>query len=98
PSAQPKPRAECKVLAPPGEMERLRMNQAEMEQAAAETRGKFYTLADADRLLAELPAGNRVTGNAQGPPWLVWDPALLFVVVLALLTTEWLVRKQRNLL
>jgi len=32
-----KPRTECRVLAPPGEMDRLRMNQQDMERAAEET-------------------------------------------------------------
>src|SRR5262249_12992109 len=59
----PKPRAECRVLAPPGEMQVTRMNQADMERAAEETQGRFYTLADADNLLKDLPAGNRVTVN-----------------------------------
>jgi hypothetical protein len=95
---KPQPRAECKVLAPPSEMERLRMNQAEMEQASADTRGRFYTLADADRLLDELPTGNRVTVNSSGPPWLLWNHLLLFLLALGLLTVEWLLRKQKNLL
>jgi hypothetical protein len=86
------------VLAPPGEMERLRMNQAEMEQAAAESRGRFYTLVDADRLLDELPTGNRVTVNSSGPPWLIWNHLLLFLLALGLLSVEWLLRKQKNLL
>src|SRR5438034_197499 len=30
----PQPRAECKVLPPPSELEQIRMNQPEMEQAA----------------------------------------------------------------
>jgi hypothetical protein len=94
----PKPRAECKVLAPPGEMERLRMNQAEMERAAEESHGRFYSLADADRLLEELPVGTRVTVNAPGPPWLVWNHFVLFLAALLFLTTEWLLRKQKNLL
>ena len=98
PAAKPRPQAECKVLAPPGEMERLRMNQAEMEQAATATQGKFYTLATADRLADELPPGTRVTVNAAGPPFLVWNMALLFLLALGLLTTEWLLRKQKNLL
>jgi hypothetical protein len=98
PTAKPRPRAECKVLAPPGEMERLRMNQAEMEQAASESQGRFYTLADADRLLDELPAGNRVTVNAPGPPVVVWNYPLLFLLAVGFLTTEWLLRKQKNLL
>jgi hypothetical protein len=74
------------------------MNQVEMELAASASQGKFYSLADADRLPDELPAGNRVTVNASGPPWLVWNTAVLFLLALGLLTTEWLLRKQKNLL
>src|SRR5262249_59225764 len=52
PSApNPKPRAEGKVLAPPGEMERVRMAASEMKRAAEETHGEFYTLATADSLV-----------------------------------------------
>jgi uncharacterized membrane protein len=98
PAAKPKPQAACKVLAPPGEMERLRMNRAEMEAAAAASGGKFYTLADAERLPDELPSGNRVTVNTPGPPWLLWNGPLVFLLVLGLFTTEWLLRKQKNLL
>jgi hypothetical protein len=98
PSARPRPGAECKVLAPRGEMDRVQMNQAELEQAAARSHGKFYDLADAEQLLDELPAGTRVTVNAPGPPWLVWNHAVVFLVVLLCLTTEWLLRKHKNLL
>ena len=93
-----KPRAECRVLAPPGEMEVLRMNQSEMERAAEETQGRFYTLADADHLLADLPAGTRVTLNASGPPVALWNHVLLFALVLALLALEWVLRKRKHLL
>jgi hypothetical protein len=98
PSATPKPHAECKVMRPPGEMERLRMNQADMERAADESQGRFYTIADTDRLLDELPTGTRVTVNAPGPPYLMWNRFPLFLLALMLLTTEWLLRKQKNLL
>jgi hypothetical protein len=94
----PKPRAECKVLAPPGEMERLQMNQADMERAAEESHGRFYTPADADRLLDELPVGTRVTLNASAPPWLLWNHVAIFALALTFLSTEWLLRKQQNLL
>ena len=53
----PRPEADCKVLAPPGEMDQLRMNQTEMEHAAEKTHGKFYTIADADNVLKDLPVG-----------------------------------------
>jgi uncharacterized membrane protein len=98
PSAKPRPQVECKVVRPPGEMENLRMNQADMERAADESHGRFYTLADADRLLDDLPTGTRVTVNAPGPPYVLWNRFPLFLLVLALLTTEWLLRKQKNLL
>src|SRR5262249_17470949 len=52
-----RPRTECRVLAPPGETEVLRMNQPDMERAADDSHGRFYTLADADRLINELPPG-----------------------------------------
>jgi hypothetical protein len=98
PAANPKPRAEARVLTPPGEMERLRMNRADMERAAEESHGRFYTLADADRLVAELPVGTRVTVNAPGPPYLVWNHFALFLLALGFLTAEWVLRKQNNLL
>ncbi len=98
PSVTPKPRAEAKVLTPPGEMERLRMAQGDLERAAEESHGRFYTIATADRLVAELPVGTRVTVNAPGPPYLVWNHFALFLLALMFLATEWLLRKQRNLL
>jgi hypothetical protein len=98
PATNPKPRAECKVVRPPGEMERLRMNQSDMERAADESQGRFYTIADAERLLEDLPTGTRVTVNAPGPPFVMWHHFVLFLLALMLLSTEWLLRKQKNLL
>jgi hypothetical protein len=94
----PRPKAECKVLAPPGEMEVLRMNRSEMERAAEETRGRFYTLVNADEVLNDLPAGARVTLNATGPPMHLWNGVWVFGLVLAFLTLEWVLRKRKNLL
>jgi hypothetical protein len=93
-----RPRTECRVLAPPGEMEVLRLNQAEMERAAEETQGRFYTLADAEHLLSELPAGTRVNLNASGPPLALWNHVLVFALVLTLLGLEWVLRKRQHLL
>ncbi len=94
----PRPQAEARILAPPGEMERLRMNREEMEHAAEESGGAFHTLADAEHLVAELPVGTRLSVNAPGPPYLVLNHLALFVLALGLLTTEWVMRKQKNLL
>jgi Aerotolerance regulator N-terminal/von Willebrand factor type A domain len=92
------PKAECKVVAPPGEMYGLRMNQPDMEAAAAESHGKFYTLATADKLWQELQVANRITVSSSGPPTKAWNNVGFYLVALLLLTTEWLLRKQKNLL
>lgn len=97
-AGEPKPRAEASVLAPPGEMEKLRMNQADLEKAAEQSNGRFYTLAEADHLLDDLPAGARVTINAPAPPLSLWNHPLLFLLALLFLTSEWLLRKRWNLL
>jgi len=42
-------------------------------------------LADADRLLDDLPTGTRVTVNAPGPPYVLWNRFPLFVLAILLL-------------
>jgi hypothetical protein len=99
PSVQgPRPTAESRVLLPPGEMDQLQMNKDDMEKAALESHGKFYSLADADDLLDELPSGIRVTVNAPGPPALLWNHTLVFLLALGLMTLEWVLRKRKHLL
>lgn len=93
-----KPSAEATVENPPGELDRLRMNQQEMTQAAEATQGRFYTLATADHLLEDLPPGFRVSLSTPRPPILIWNHWLMFMLVLALVTSEWLLRKRKHLL
>jgi hypothetical protein len=93
----PRPRAECRVLLPPGEMDRLQMNRPDMERAAEETHGRFYTLADAENLLPELPTGTRVALNSAQPPWSLWNHPATFFLVLLVLAAEWLLRKRKHL-
>ena len=93
-----KPSAEATVVQPPGELDRLRMNQQELTQAAEATQGRFYTLATADRVLEDLPAGTRVALNTPRPPRLLWNHWLCFLLVMGLLTSEWLLRKRKHLL
>jgi Aerotolerance regulator N-terminal/von Willebrand factor type A domain len=96
--AAPRPHAEARVLPPPGEMEQLRMNQPDLERAADDTHGKFYTLADADHLIDDLPAGARITLSTPQPPRLLWNHYAVFGLALALLASEWALRKRKHLL
>jgi hypothetical protein len=97
-SANYVPRAECRVVGPPDEMYGLRMNADEMREAASVTGGGFYTLADADKLPAALPAGEPGPRSPAGNPLLLWNGVTCFLIALLLLTTEWLIRKRKNLL
>ena len=74
------------------------MNQEEMTQAAEATQGHFYTLASADSVLHDLPPGFRVSLSTPRPPLLIWNHWLVFVLVLSLLSAEWILRKRAHLL
>jgi hypothetical protein len=79
-------------------MEQLRMNRTEMEEAAAATKGRFYTLADVDELTPNIPSGSRRSHYAPQPPRQIWNHSIVFFVAVGLLTTEWVLRKKRHLL
>jgi hypothetical protein len=93
-----RPNAEAIVVQPPGELDRLRMNLEELKQAAESSGGQFYTLATADRVLDELPPGERIVINTPRPPQPLWNHVLAFALVLGLLGSEWLLRKRKHLL
>jgi hypothetical protein len=92
------PKVSCTVLPPVGELDRVQMNEPGLREAAAESRGKFYTLADAARLPDELPEFEPVTLDQPCPPWRLWDHWALYALALALVWTEWVARKRRRLL
>jgi hypothetical protein len=94
----PAPNAECVVIPPEQEMERLSMNESAMISAARKTRGKFFTLATAGELLNSLPEGERVAMNSTRPPSLLWNHMGVFLLVLFLFGAEWLLRKRKHLL
>ena len=98
PVADPKPHVELRVLPPPGEMDQLRMNRTDMKHAADETHGGFYTPADTERLIDDLPSGTRVVVNTPQPPRLLWNHLAMFSLALGLIGMEWLLRKRKHLL
>ncbi|MGL6073834.1 MAG: VWA domain-containing protein [Fimbriiglobus sp.] len=93
-----KPRATAKVLPPPGERDRIDMNKTEMLRAATESRGKFYTLLDANKLLSDLPDAVRVPLNQPVPPVAVWNHAGMFALILSLFGLEWILRRRTRLM
>jgi hypothetical protein len=86
------PSVDFEVVAPPGEFKRVEMDAAELQRAADLTKGRFYTLETARRLLRDLPAGRQVPIDTldSKPLWNWWPLLLLF---LGLLASEWVLRK-----
>jgi len=92
------PSADAIVDLPPGELDRLRMAQGELTQAAADTGGQFYTLATADQVVDDVPKGVRTQHSSGVPPIQIWNHAIVFVLIMMLLTAEWFLRKRKHLL
>src|SRR4029079_7197087 len=68
-----KPSAEATVELPPGELDRLRMNYQEMQDAASKTLGDFVTIAEADSLLHKLRVGTPSSYQSSVPPTMLWN-------------------------
>jgi hypothetical protein len=89
--------ADFLVVAPPGELERIQMDAAALKQAADETRGRFYRVAEVDRLPRELPPGQQVPIESL-PPKPLWNQWWLLPAFLVLVTSEWILRKRKGML
>lgn len=79
------------------ERSRLEMNAVDLKAAAATTRGRFYTIRNASRLLRALPAGDQVRIESS-PPRPIWNSSWLAGLLVVLLATEWILRKRAGLL
>jgi hypothetical protein len=85
------------VTIPPGEFANPIMDAAALTAAATTTRGKFYTIANTDSLLADLPKGRRVPIENL-PPIPLWNRWWLLAAFVAFLTAEWVLRKRKGML
>jgi hypothetical protein len=94
------------VIAPPGEHARMEMDSAELERTASISRGKYYGIDTANRLLGDLPRGRQVRIQSL-PPTHVWslphlpplfDVWLLPAAFVGLIVLEWMLRKRVGML
>lgn len=90
------PTVDFTVARPAGEFERVQMEEASLRRAADQTRGRFYTIAKADRLARDLPAGRQVPIESL-PPVPLWNRWPVLATFVGLLITEWVVRKRKGL-
>ncbi|MEA1951259.1 MAG: VWA domain-containing protein, partial [Planctomycetota bacterium] len=90
------PSVDFEVAAAVGEFENVRMDETAMRQAAEETKGRYYSVAEADRLLKDLPPGRQVH-VATLPPLTLWNRWPVLVLLLSLLVAEWVGRKVKGM-
>lgn len=90
------PSVDFRVEVAAGELQNRAYQAAELVEAAKISRGTYYPFWEADRLLTELPTGRTVPVSTERtiPLWNRWEVLLLLV---ALLTTEWVCRKRVGL-
>ena len=91
------PSTDFLVTVPPGELERVQMDAGELKRAAEETRGRFYRIAEVDRILDDLPLGHQVPIETL-PPEVLWNRWWLLLAFLALAVSEWMLRKRKGML
>ncbi len=91
------PAVDFVVVPPPGEFERMQVDVGEMRRAAEETRGHFYRASDVQHLAADLPRGRQVPIESL-PPQPLWNRWWLVSLFLALITSEWILRKRKGML
>ncbi len=87
------PAADFTVTPPAGEFTEIRMDAAEMQRAAQETGGRFYTFDTAERVLHDFPPGRQVPIESL-PPLPLWNKWPVLALFLALLVAEWILRKR----
>ena len=79
------------------ENSRLEMDAVDLKAAAATSRGRFYTIRNASRLLNALPPGDQVRIESS-PPQPIWNSSWFAVLFVGLLAAEWILRKRAGLL
>jgi hypothetical protein len=103
------PTAAARVLPPLHERERVGLNQSHLEKAAAlsqdtpdkaggRSQRTFYTLADAEKVFDDLKDLRPVPLKESRDPVELWNDPLVYLLVVLLLGSEWLLRKRERLL
>lgn len=85
------------VTAPPGEQANLRSDWRGLQTLAEQSHGKFYSAATAANWLRELPKGTPVRRGSL-PPLPLWNSPWVAMLLVLLLTSEWIMRRSANML
>jgi hypothetical protein len=91
------PNVEFVITAPPGEQANLRADKDAMQFLAEHSRGRFYDTKNAQQLFKNLPPG-KPTRLGTLPPVPFWNSHWIAFLFIALLTSEWLLRRYARML
>ena len=90
------PTAEFRVEPPADERDRVQLDRAELIRAASLSGGQYRSILDADALLDDLPPARKIPLDTD-PPIPLWNDWRLLSLFLGLLTTEWVLRKRKQM-
>lgn len=91
------PSTDFRIEAPLRELQRRGMDKSDLQLAAKQSNGRYYSLDVVDTLPGEIPAGTPIPLQTDKPIplWNRWEVLSLFAM---LLTGEWLLRKRWRLI
>ncbi|RUL88445.1 VWA domain-containing protein [Tautonia sociabilis] len=90
------PTAEFRVEAPADERDKVQLNRAELVRAAALSGGEYRSILEAENLADDLPPARKIPLDTD-PPIPLWNDWRLLSLFLGLLTTEWVLRKRKQM-
>lgn len=89
--------AEFLVEPPPGELDRIQMQESTLKEVANITDGRYYAIDAASPLFDQLPAGRKVVLHTD-PPFPLWNTWPVLTLFVTLLLLEWILRKRKQML
>ncbi|MEM7476497.1 MAG: vWA domain-containing protein [Planctomycetota bacterium] len=96
PNTTPPASTEFSVSAPPGEQFNLTADLEAMQDLARQTRGKSYRPHQFEKMIEELPTGNRTRVDSL-PPISLWNSGWIALLFVTLLSCEWILRRKHKL-
>jgi len=90
------PTAEFRVEPPADELDRVQLDRAELVRTADRSGGVAYSILETETLLDDLPPARKVPLDTD-PPIPLWNDGRLLALFLGLLTTEWVMRKRKQM-
>lgn len=91
------PAADFRIEPPADERDKVQLNRAELVRAASLSGGEYRSILEAENLVDDLPPAQKIPLDTD-PPIPLWNDWRLMSLFLGLLTTEWVLRKRKQMI